>query len=101
MPIFPAFPNRLELFSLVFALGIVAGGLAPLAMEQVRPTFGSTARLRELGLPVIGAITHANSALGNKRRVLSTSLFAAASAGLFLLYGGFIIVLTGMYKGIL
>ncbi len=101
VPIFAAFPNRLVLFSFVLVLGFGAAAALPLALAQIRPTFGSTARLRDLGLPVIGAITYArNTKAAGFLRTAAAPLFATAIAGLVLFYGGLIVVTSGMYKGI-
>ena len=54
----PSGPNRLRLFSLVFAGALIAGLGAALLMSQFRPTFLSQSTLREVaGVPVLGAIT--------------------------------------------
>jgi polysaccharide chain length determinant protein (PEP-CTERM system associated) len=101
VPIYPAFPDRLVLFTVVLLVGIAAGAAAPIGLSVIKPTFGSAARLRDLGLPVIGAITSvrsANSAAGFGSA--AAPLFAAAGAGLVLIYGGLVFSLTGILKGI-
>jgi polysaccharide chain length determinant protein (PEP-CTERM system associated) len=101
VPIYPAFPDRVLLFSVVLALGIGAGVAAPIVLAQLKPTFGSVARLRDLGLPVIGAITSVRGLrpVGGFGSAAS-SLFASAGAGLVLVYGGLLVTLTGILKGI-
>jgi hypothetical protein len=100
VPIFAAFPNRLVLFSLVLLLGLGAGAGAPLVLTQLRPTFGSAARLRELGLPVLGAITYVRGADRARFRAGgATSVFVAAIACLLLAYGGLVVAAAGLYKG--
>jgi polysaccharide chain length determinant protein (PEP-CTERM system associated) len=57
VPSRPAGPNRLRLFSLVFAAALAAGIAVAFLMSQVRPTFLSQSTLRETtGLPVLGSI---------------------------------------------
>jgi polysaccharide chain length determinant protein (PEP-CTERM system associated) len=57
VPTQPTGPNRLRLFSLVFAGALAAGIAVAFLMSQVRPTFLSQATLREVtGLPVLGSI---------------------------------------------
>lgn len=56
-PIKPSGPNRLALFSMVFAGALAAGLAAAFLMSQVRPTFLSQPALREVtGVPVLGSI---------------------------------------------
>jgi polysaccharide chain length determinant protein (PEP-CTERM system associated) len=53
----PSGPNRVRLFSLVFAGALVAGLAAAFLMSQVRPTFMSQHTLREVtGVQVLGSI---------------------------------------------
>lgn len=101
IPIFPAFPNRALLFSLVTLLGLAAGMSAPLALARFHHTFGSPARLRELGLPVIGAITYVRGArpVGFLARAAG-GLFGAAAASLLFVYAGLVFRVTGMYRGV-
>jgi polysaccharide chain length determinant protein (PEP-CTERM system associated) len=101
VPIFPSFPNRTLLFSLATLLGLAAGIVAPIALAQIHPTFGSATRLRELGLPVIGAITfvpHAKPS-GLLRRAAG-GVFATGAAGLILAYFGLLFVATTLRQGL-
>ncbi|HEX4159702.1 MAG TPA: XrtA system polysaccharide chain length determinant [Rhizomicrobium sp.] len=101
VPIFPAFPNRALLFSLATVLGLAAGLAAPIAMGQIHPTFGSTARLRELGLPVVGAITLVR---GVKSAGLfgraGGALFVSAMATLLFVCGGLVFAAVSMHNGL-
>jgi polysaccharide chain length determinant protein (PEP-CTERM system associated) len=102
VPIFPSFPNRQELFSVVLLLGLAAGAVAPLGMALIRPTFVSMERLYELGLPVIGAVSFVPAA--GPRRLLKNAtllLYSAAFAGLLLSYGGLMLVTAGLLREIL
>jgi polysaccharide chain length determinant protein (PEP-CTERM system associated) len=54
----PIGPNRLRLFSIVFAFSLLAGLAVAFLMSQVRPTFLSQSALREVtGIPVLGSIS--------------------------------------------
>lgn len=56
-PLIPSGPNRVRLFSMVFAGALLAGLAAAFLMSQFRPTFLSQTSLREVtGIPILGAI---------------------------------------------
>ena len=102
VPIAPAFPNRPLLYSLVLLLGLGGSVFVPLLLAQMKPTFSSISRLRELGLPVIGGVTYMRHA--GLMPFLATTAgrgFLVASASLFVLYGGVMVVATGLYRGVL
>jgi polysaccharide chain length determinant protein (PEP-CTERM system associated) len=101
VPIFPSFPNRALLFTFVTLLGLAAGIAAPIAFAQIHPTFGSPARLRELGLPVAGVITlvHAGKS-GSMVSKVAGGLFGAGIAGLLLVYLGLTFRAAGLHQGI-
>ncbi len=102
VPITPAFPKRPLLYSLVLALGLAGGVFVPLLLAQMKPTFSSVSRLRELGLPVIGSVVYVYHAgipsfLGTWRgRALVLTL-----AALLACYGGLMVHSTGIYRGVL
>jgi polysaccharide chain length determinant protein (PEP-CTERM system associated) len=90
VPSQPSGPNRLRLFSLVFAGALVAGLAAAFLMSQVRPTFMSQATLRDVtGLPVLGSIGMnwtTEQTVRRKRRLVALGisvllLFGAYGAG--------------------
>ncbi len=100
VPIYPAFPDRLVLFSIVLLVGAAAGIATPMVIAQIRHTIGSTAQLRELGLPVVGTITSVRTARSPNGLARAGQMFATAGAGLVLLYGGLVFSLTGILKGV-
>ncbi len=57
LPLAPSFPNFPIMLSAVLLIGLGAGAGVPIGLANLRPTFSSMTRLRELGLPVIGAVT--------------------------------------------
>jgi polysaccharide chain length determinant protein (PEP-CTERM system associated) len=83
-PPLPSGPNRLRLFSLVFAGALIAGLASAFLMSQLRPTFLSQASLRDVtGLPILGSISMnwtEQQTVGRKRR-----LYTLATAILVLL----------------
>jgi polysaccharide chain length determinant protein (PEP-CTERM system associated) len=91
VPLQPSGPNRLRLFSLVFAFALVAGLATAFLMSQVRPTFLTQGNLRDVtGLPVLGAIGMnwtAEQTVKRKRRLVALGfsvliLFGAYGAGM-------------------
>lgn len=56
-PQLPTGPNRIRLFSLVFAAALVGGFAVAFVMSQMRPAFHSHSDLREItGFPVLGEV---------------------------------------------
>lgn len=89
-PTIPSGPNRLQLFSLVFAGALVAGLAAAFLMSQLRPTFLSQSALREAtGLPILGSVSMnwtGEQTVLRKRRLIALAisvllLFGAYAAG--------------------
>jgi polysaccharide chain length determinant protein (PEP-CTERM system associated) len=101
IPIFPSFPNRVLLFTFATLIGLAAGVAAPLGLAQMHPTFGSTARLRELGLPVIGAVTAVRGIKpAGMLAQAATGVFAVGMASLFFVYFGLLFVVTDLRQGL-
>jgi polysaccharide chain length determinant protein (PEP-CTERM system associated) len=99
-PINPAFPNRTVLFSLATLMGLAAGIAAPLLLARIRPTFESSGRLRELGLPVVGVVTLVRGAEPtNLLGRIGGGAFAAAAASLLIVYAGLLFVTVGAGRG--
>ncbi len=88
----PVAPNRPLLLFGVLLAGFGAGFGAAFAIGQLRSTFATTAKLeRELGLPVLGAITATLTDAGRALRRKRATLFYAASGALC---GLFVLLLT-------
>jgi polysaccharide chain length determinant protein (PEP-CTERM system associated) len=101
LPLRPAFPNRLFLLSMATLLGIAAGIAAPILLTRIHPTYATTARLREFGLPVIGAITYApRPALETSASRMATRLYAAAATALVITFGGIALLAGGIHKSL-
>jgi polysaccharide chain length determinant protein (PEP-CTERM system associated) len=102
VPITPAFPDRPLLFSVVLLIGLAGGIGVPLFLAQMEPTFGSVSHLRELGLPVIGAVAYVRHAgVAPFLATPAARMFVASSVCLFALYGCLMVISTGLYRGIL
>jgi polysaccharide chain length determinant protein (PEP-CTERM system associated) len=94
VPLVPSGPNRLMLFSLVFA-GALAGGIGiALLMSQIRPTFMSQNSLREsIGLPILGTVTMNWTAHEKIKRKRSLYAFGLSITLLVALYGAVMVIL--------
>lgn len=100
VPIFPAFPNRVILLSLATMLGLAAGFAAPIVLGQIRPTFASSVRLRELGLPVIGVITYVRGAEPvNMLGRIGGGVFVSAASSLLIVFASLLFVAMGITRG--
>lgn len=94
VPILPAGPNRLKLFSIVFVAALAAGVGLALLISRIRPTFLSQSELLEVtGIPVLGAVTMNWTVEENVRRKRSAIAFNASFVGFIVLYLGVISVL--------
>jgi len=88
VPSQPAGPNRLRLFSLVFAGALVAGIALAFLMSQLRPTFLSQATLRDVtGVPVLGSIGMNWTAEQTVRRKRRLAALGVSVLVLFGIYG--------------
>lgn len=80
-------PNRLALFSGVFAAALLAGLIGAFLMAQVRPTFLSHAALREVtGVPVLGTI---NMHWTGSQTVLRKRRLVGLGAAVLVLFGAY------------
>jgi len=83
----PSGPNRLALFSGVFALAMAAGLVSAFLLSQVRPTFLSHAALREVtGVPVLGSI---NMHWTDGQKVLRKRRLLGVGAAVLMLFGAY------------
>lgn len=89
VPLTPAGPNRLRLFSLVFAAALAAGVGIALLISQARPTFLSQSDLRiATGLPILGTVSMNWTDREKTKRRKSLYAFSFSFVLLFTLYGG-------------
>lgn len=102
IPTVPSFPNRPLMASIVLLIALFGGISAPILLAQMKPTFGSVASLRELGLPVIGAVAYVSHAgVTPLLATRSAKFFLASGFGLLLVYAGFMTIATGLYRAVL
>lgn len=87
MPIVPVAPNRVLLVSLVLCAGLGAATAAAILLSQLDRSIGDVGQLRELGVPVLGAISMQPTP---RTGALSRHIAAPAVAMLVLIavYGG-------------
>ena len=90
----PSGPNRLALFSGVFALALAAGLVGAFLMSQVRPTFLSHATLRDVtGFPVLGSI---NMHWTDGQKVLRKRRLVGVGAAVLVLIGAYAVGMATM-----
>ncbi len=93
VPQSPIGPNRPRLYSVVFAIAMLAGLGVAFLMSQIRPTFLTQHSLREVtGMPILGSIgmNWTEQQKSSRRRRLYA--FGLAVASLFTAFGGVITV---------
>jgi polysaccharide chain length determinant protein (PEP-CTERM system associated) len=87
VPLTPAGPPRLRLFSLVFLAALAIGIASSVLMSKIRPTFLSQIDLLEAtGLPILGIISMKWTDSERARQKKSLYAFALSSIGLVLFY---------------
>lgn len=87
-PLLPVGPNRLRLFSLVFAAALGLGLAGAFLLSQLRPTFLSQATLREATeIPILGSISMNWTAAQTVRRKRRMVTLGASVLVLFGMYG--------------
>jgi hypothetical protein len=101
VPLNPSFPNLPLMFSLVLLVSIGAGVALPIAIELVRATFASALKLRDLGLPVIGAVTYVKRPGARRGMIAGTAGIVVMGTALLVVYGALMVVGSGAYRGIL
>jgi G-rich domain on putative tyrosine kinase len=91
----PVAPNRMLLFPLVLVVSLGAGVFASFALSQISPTFHDARTLRELThRPVLGSVElHPSPELLARRRA-GHFMFAGSIAGLFVLLGGAMVLVS-------
>ena len=91
----PVAPNRMLLLPIVLLIALGAGGFASLVASQIVPTFHDARMLRELTqLPVLGTVGLLPSPQVIEKRRVGGLLFASSVAGLVLLIGAAMILVS-------
>ena len=89
----PAAPNRPLLLAGVLIVGLGAGAATAFALSKLGSTFATASQLeREIGLPVIGTVSHVFTPAGRALRARRLKYFAAGVGGLGLLF----VILMGL-----
>lgn len=89
VPSVPAGPHRQRLFSIVFAVALLAGLGVAFLMSQLRPTFMSQGVLRDVtNVPILGSISMNWTEEQKVNRTKRMYAFSAAVIVLFSAYGG-------------
>jgi hypothetical protein len=97
----PISPNQPLLFSVVFILGLGAGGGLTLLLAQIDRSFSSVSQLLELGLPVLGAVAYIASESRRPAYIARAAGFGMTALVLFAVYGGLMAVSTGIYRTVI
>jgi polysaccharide chain length determinant protein (PEP-CTERM system associated) len=98
VPLSPSFPNFPVMFSLVLVISIGAGIALPIAIELVRATFASALKLRDLGLPVIGAVTYVRRPGSTRSMIAGAAGIIATATVLLVVYGALMVVGSGIWR---
>ncbi|HEX4171862.1 MAG TPA: XrtA system polysaccharide chain length determinant [Acetobacteraceae bacterium] len=87
LPRLPSSPNRTLLISAVLFAGLGGGGAFTVLLGQLDRSFSTVEQLRDLGLPVLGAISLLDEP-PFMERLMSSLRFSAAVIGLVGVFGG-------------
>ena len=98
VPLNPSFPNLPVMFSLVLLISVGAGIAVPIAIELVRATFASVMKLRDLGLPVIGAVTYVRRPGSRRGMIAGAAGIIVTGAALLVVYGALMVVGSGIWR---
>ncbi len=91
----PVAPNRMLLLPMVLLIGLGAGMLASFGASQAFPTFHDARMLRELtGRPVVGTVGMLSNPRVVAKRRAATFLFAGSAAGLVLVIGAAMVLVS-------
>lgn len=101
VPITPAAPNQPVLFSLVLLVGLAGGAGLALLLTQVDRSFASISQLRELGLPVLGAVAFIKSQTRRPALIARATGFGVTALFLLAVYGELMALSTGLYRAVI
>jgi uncharacterized protein involved in exopolysaccharide biosynthesis len=89
----PTGPNRIALHGFVLVTALVIGTILAVGVNFLRPTVNSAVRLKSVtGLPVLGCVGVSESPRFQRAQGRSRLVFAAALAGLVVIFGGLIML---------
>jgi polysaccharide chain length determinant protein (PEP-CTERM system associated) len=101
VPLQPVAPNRPLLYSGVLVAGLGAGIAAAFLLVQLDRSYSSIANLRNLGLPVLGAISRVALGDSRKRTVRDIGGLAASAFALLIIYSALIVANFVSLRGVI
>lgn len=90
VPTIAVAPKRPLLFSAVLAGGLLGGLALPILLMQIDRSYPNLQRLRDLGLPVLGAVSYVERGKTRAQSLIHGATFGASALGLVLLYGALV-----------
>jgi polysaccharide chain length determinant protein (PEP-CTERM system associated) len=101
VPLQPVAPNRPLLYSGVLVAGLGAGIAAAFLLVQLDRSYSSIANLRNLGLPVLGAISRVALGDSHKRTVRDIGGLAATAVALLIVYSALMVANFMTLRGVI
>jgi polysaccharide chain length determinant protein (PEP-CTERM system associated) len=92
VPLVPAAPNRPLLITMVLALGVGAGLVAPLGIMQLDRSFATLNQLRNLGIPILGSVSRLSIGGAQRRAAIQLVGVTATALMLVAVYGTLLIL---------
>jgi polysaccharide chain length determinant protein (PEP-CTERM system associated) len=91
-------PKRPLLFSAVLAGGLLGGLALPILLLQLDRSYANLQRLRELGLPVLGAVSYVARAKSRGRALMDAATFGASAFGLVAIWGLLVLISLDLHR---
>src|SRR5215472_1950418 len=98
VPVVPAAPNRPLLLTIVLALGVGAGLVAPLLVMQLDRSFATLGQLRNLGIPILGSVSRLSIGAAQRRAALQFVGVTASALILVAVYGTLLMLSIGLHS---
>jgi len=98
VPVVPAAPNRPILVTIVLALGVGAGLVAPLLIMQLDRSFATLGQLRNLGIPILGSVSRLSIGAAQRRAALQLVGVTASALILVAVYGTLLMLSIGLHS---
>ena len=98
VPVVPAAPNRPLLVTIVLALGVGAGVVAPLLLMQLDRSFATLGQLRNLGIPILGSVSRLSIGAAQRRAALQFVGVTASALILVAVYGTLLMLSIGLHS---
>jgi polysaccharide chain length determinant protein (PEP-CTERM system associated) len=97
VPVVPAAPNRPLLVTIVLALGVGAGLVAPVLIMQLDRSFATLGQLRNLGIPMLGSVSRLSIGAAQRRAALQLVGVTASALILVAVYGTLLMLSIGLH----